>query len=103
MRVFLLVVKLSFPTPSEISRNVVHFPISNDEQVIVPTGASEGTHNASVEALHKNPTWPSQNASTEGCKWIAPRIRFSHVAYMSHPKETAKLIEEAATSAHANQ
>jgi pimeloyl-ACP methyl ester carboxylesterase len=26
----------------------------------------------------------------------------SHVVYMSHPKETAKLIEEAATSAHAN-
>jgi pimeloyl-ACP methyl ester carboxylesterase len=26
----------------------------------------------------------------------------SHVAYMSHPKETAKLIEEAASSAHAN-
>src|SRR6202142_1829700 len=26
----------------------------------------------------------------------------SHVAYMSHPKEAAKLIEEAATSAHAN-
>jgi hypothetical protein len=24
------------------------------------------------------------------------------VAYMSHPKETAKLIEEAATSAHVN-
>ena len=27
----------------------------------------------------------------------------SHVAYMSHPKETAKLIEEAATSAHVNR
>ena len=26
----------------------------------------------------------------------------SHVAYMSHPKETAKLIEEAATSARIN-
>jgi hypothetical protein len=26
----------------------------------------------------------------------------SHVAYMSHPKETVKLIEEAATSAHVN-
>jgi hypothetical protein len=26
----------------------------------------------------------------------------SHAAYMSHPKETAKLIEEAATSAPAN-
>jgi len=27
----------------------------------------------------------------------------SHAAYMSHPKETAKLIEEAATSAPGNQ
>jgi len=27
----------------------------------------------------------------------------SHVAYVSHPNETAKLIEEAATSAPVNQ
>ena len=27
----------------------------------------------------------------------------SHVAYMSHPKESANLIEEAATSVHVNQ
>jgi hypothetical protein len=30
-------------------------------------------------------------------------VNASHVAYMSHPKETAKLIEVAATSAHVNQ
>src|SRR6266849_2286059 len=30
-------------------------------------------------------------------------VNASHVAYMSHPKETAKLIEEAATSAPANK
>ena len=29
-------------------------------------------------------------------------VSASHVAYMSHPKETAKLIEAAATSARAN-
>ena len=29
-------------------------------------------------------------------------VNASHVAYMSHPKEAAKLIEEAATSAAAN-
>jgi hypothetical protein len=28
-------------------------------------------------------------------------VNASHVAYMSHPKETAKLIEEAAASAAA--
>jgi hypothetical protein len=30
-------------------------------------------------------------------------VNSSHVAYMSHSKETAKLIEEAATSASVNQ
>jgi hypothetical protein len=30
-------------------------------------------------------------------------VKSSHVAYMSHPKEAAKLIEEAAAGAPANQ
>jgi len=30
-------------------------------------------------------------------------VNASHVAYMSHPKETAGLIEEAAASARVNQ
>jgi hypothetical protein len=30
-------------------------------------------------------------------------VNASHVAYMSYPKETAKLIEEAATSIHVNE
>jgi hypothetical protein len=30
-------------------------------------------------------------------------VNVSHVAHMSNPKETAKLIEEAATSAATNQ
>jgi hypothetical protein len=30
-------------------------------------------------------------------------VNACHVAYMSHPKETAKFIEEAATSAATNQ
>jgi hypothetical protein len=30
-------------------------------------------------------------------------VTASHVAYMSHPKATAKLIEEAATSVHVNE
>ena len=29
-------------------------------------------------------------------------VNASHVGYMSHPKEAAKLIEEAAASAHVN-
>src|SRR5580658_6910654 len=105
MRVFLAVAKSSFPTLSEISRNVVHLPISNDEQVTVPPGASERAFHASVEALHKTSTWPSQNASTEACKWIAPRLRFFQgrplCAAHSH-RTSAGLIEEAATSALVN-
>ena len=30
-------------------------------------------------------------------------VNASHVAYMSHPKETAKLIEEASTSSISNK
>jgi hypothetical protein len=30
-------------------------------------------------------------------------VNSSHVAYMSHPRETAKLIDEAATSASAHR
>jgi hypothetical protein len=30
-------------------------------------------------------------------------VKASHVAYMSHPKEAAKLIEQAAASVSANQ
>ncbi|MGO9853396.1 MAG: hypothetical protein ACLPTM_17515 [Steroidobacteraceae bacterium] len=30
-------------------------------------------------------------------------VNSSHVAYMSHPKETAKLIEDAATKSPANR
>jgi hypothetical protein len=30
-------------------------------------------------------------------------VNSNHVAYMSHPKEAAKLIEEAATSGHVNR
>ena len=40
-------------------------------------------------------------ARTQVAKTV--EVNASHVAYMSHPKETAKLIEEAATSAPVNQ
>jgi hypothetical protein len=30
-------------------------------------------------------------------------VNSSHVAYLSYPKETAKLIEDAATSTHVNE
>ena len=39
-------------------------------------------------------------AKRAGAKTV--EVNASHVAYMSHPEETAKLIEEAANSAHSN-
>ena len=51
---------------------------------------------------HRRPVDQSRPGAHDGearqCKTI--EVNSSHVAYMSHPKETAKLIEEAATSAH---
>jgi pimeloyl-ACP methyl ester carboxylesterase len=46
-----------------------------------------------------NPDQERMMAKRANAKTI--EVNSSHVAYMSHPKETAKLIEEAATSASA--
>jgi pimeloyl-ACP methyl ester carboxylesterase len=47
-----------------------------------------------------NPQQERMMAKRANAKTI--EVNASHVAYMSHPKESAKLIEEAATSAHIN-
>jgi pimeloyl-ACP methyl ester carboxylesterase len=47
-----------------------------------------------------NPDQERMMAKRANAKTI--EVNSSHVAYISHPKETAKLIEEAATSAPAN-
>ena len=73
---FSAVAKSSFPALSEISCNHVRQSISNDEEGTVRPRASQRACNASVEALQKNSTWPSQNASTAGCKWSGLRILF---------------------------
>jgi hypothetical protein len=44
-----------------------------------------------------NPDQERMMAKRANAKTI--EVNSSHVAYMSHPKETAELIEEAATSA----
>jgi len=44
-----------------------------------------------------NPDQERMMARRANAKTI--EVKSSHVAYMSHPKETAKLIEEAASSA----
>jgi hypothetical protein len=48
-----------------------------------------------------NPEQERMMAKRANAKMI--EVNSSHVAYISHPKETAKLIEEAANSAPANQ
>src|SRR5271156_362863 len=48
-----------------------------------------------------NPIQERMMAKRANAKTI--EVNASHVAYMSYPKETAKLIEEAATSANVNQ
>ena len=45
-----------------------------------------------------NPIQERMMAKRANAKTV--EVKASHVAYMSHPKETAKLIEEMATSAH---
>jgi pimeloyl-ACP methyl ester carboxylesterase len=80
----------------------------------VPISTDSFTHKVTNPAWKSKPTWymvatadRSINPNQE--RMMAKRahaktveVTASHVAYMSHPKETAKLIEEAATSAHAN-
>jgi pimeloyl-ACP methyl ester carboxylesterase len=48
-----------------------------------------------------NPDQERMMAKRANAKTV--EVNAGHVAYMSHSKETAKLIEEAATSAHVNQ
>jgi pimeloyl-ACP methyl ester carboxylesterase len=80
----------------------------------VPISTDAFTHKVTNPAWKAKPTWymvASQDRSINPIqeRMMAKRahaktveVTSSHVAYMSHPKETAKLIEEAATSASAN-
>jgi pimeloyl-ACP methyl ester carboxylesterase len=80
----------------------------------VPISTDSFTHKVTNPAWKTKPTWymvatedRSINPNQE--RMMAKRahaktveVTASHVAYMSHPKETAKLIEEAATTASVN-
>ena len=81
----------------------------------VPISTDAFTHKVANPAWKSKPTWymvASQDRSINPIqeRMMAKRAHAktveingaSHVAYMSHPKETVKLIEEAATSAGAN-
>jgi pimeloyl-ACP methyl ester carboxylesterase len=77
----------------------------------VPISTDSFTHKVKSPAWKTKPTWymvatEDRSINPDQERMMAKRahaktveVNASHVAYMSHPKETAKLIEEAATSA----
>jgi pimeloyl-ACP methyl ester carboxylesterase len=81
----------------------------------VPISTDSFTHKVTNPAWKTKPTWYMVATADRSINPIQERmmakrahaktveIKASHVAYMSYPKETAKLIEEAATSAHVNE
>src|SRR6202795_4974053 len=77
----------------------------------VPISTDSFTHKVKSPAWKTKPTWymvatEDRSINPDQERMMAKRakaktieVNSSHVAYMSHPKETAKLIEEAAASA----
>jgi len=80
----------------------------------VPISTDSFTHKVTSPAWKNKPTFymvasSDRSINPQQERMMAKRanaktveVNASHVAYMSHPKEAAKLIEEAASSAHAN-
>ena len=76
----------------------------------VPISTDSFTHPVTTPAWKTKPTWymvatSDRSINPDQERMMAKRanaktveVNSSHVAYMSHPKETAELIEEAATS-----
>jgi pimeloyl-ACP methyl ester carboxylesterase len=81
----------------------------------VPISTDSFTHKVTRPAWKTKPTWymvatADRSINPDQERMMAKRanartieVKASHVAYMSHAKETARLIEEAATSVHVNQ
>ena len=81
----------------------------------VPISTDAFTHKVTNPAWKTKPTWymvatEDRSINPDQERMMAKRakaktveVNSSHVAYMSHPKETAKMIEEAAAHASANQ
>ncbi len=81
----------------------------------VPISTDAFTHKITNPAWKKKPTWymvatADRSINPDQERMMAKRakaktieVNSSHVAYISHPKETAKLIEEAATSTQINK
>src|SRR5713101_5397591 len=81
----------------------------------VPISTDSFTHKVTSPAWKNKPTWymvatEDRSINPDQERMMAKRakaktveVKASHVAYMSYPQETAKLIEEAATSAPAKK
>ena len=81
----------------------------------VPISTDAFTHKVTSPAWKTKPTWymvatadrsinpVQERMMAKRAKAKTVEVDSSHVAYMSHPKETAKMIEEAAAHAYANQ
>jgi pimeloyl-ACP methyl ester carboxylesterase len=84
---------------------VSQVPISTDaftHKVTNPAWKNKPTsYMVAAEDRSINPDQERMMAKRAKAKTV--EVKASHVAYMSHPKETAKLIEEAAASASAKQ
>src|SRR5271165_6935195 len=94
---------------ADISRDKAEFMAISQ----VPISTDSFTHKVTNPAWKNKPTWymvatEDRSINPDQERMMAKRakaktveVKSSHVAYMSHPKEAAKLIEEAATSAAA--
>jgi pimeloyl-ACP methyl ester carboxylesterase len=81
----------------------------------VPISTDSFTHKVTSPAWKTKPSWYMVASADRSINPVQERmmakrahaktveVNASHVAYMSHPKEAAKLIEEAATSASVKQ
>jgi hypothetical protein len=81
----------------------------------LPISTDAFTHKITTPSWKTMPSWymvttsdrsinPQQESMmAERAHATTVEVNASHVAYMSHPKETAKLIEQAAASAPVNQ
>jgi pimeloyl-ACP methyl ester carboxylesterase len=78
-----------------ISTDAFTHKVSNPAWKNKPTGYIVASSDRSINPQQERMMAKRANATTV-------EVNSSHVAYMSHPKETAKLIEEMATSAHVN-
>jgi pimeloyl-ACP methyl ester carboxylesterase len=96
---------------ADVPPDVSHFMAVSQ----VPISTDSFTHKVMSPAWRTKPTWymvatADRSINPDQERMMAKRanaktieVDASHVAYMSHPMETAKLIEEAATSARVNQ